>query len=53
MEAADLFRIAGVDAPLLEDAQSVQLDEAQQAEAARLQQEMEDWRAKREATLEK
>lgn len=53
MEASDVFRIAGVDSPLLEDAEAVQLDEAQQVEAARLQQEMEDWRNKREATLEK
>ena len=47
-----MFRIAGIDDPLLADAQAVQLDEAQKVEADRLQKEMEDWRAKREATLE-
>ena len=53
MEASDVFRIAGVDTPLLADAQAVELDDAQKVEADRLQREMEDWRVKREATLEK
>lgn len=52
MEAADVLRIAGIDEPIREEAEPVQLQPAQIVEAERLAVADADWRAKRDATLE-
>lgn len=53
MEAADLCRLAGCSAPTKSETEQNQLQEAEQAELARLQTEMDQWRTGRESELDR
>ena len=53
MEAPEVMRVAGITTPTILDIKEFQLEESQKAELDRMALEMEQWRAERQAEIER
>jgi hypothetical protein len=53
MEAPEVMRMAGITSPTILDMKDLQLEDSQKAELDRMAAEMEQWRAERQAEIER